>query len=184
MPFELAALTLPALLAIFATAAALTWYSGTKATIHIDAIARRFELGQALAGMLLLGGVTSLPEIATAGTASANGDPLISMNDLIGSASMNLMLLAVGDLVYGRDALTSFADRPVTLMQGVLGMILFAGLPLCARRRRAFRSAEETMQYSRKWCQPMTVPMIPVPPCANLGNWPTSAERRFTLLAL
>ena len=50
------------------------------------------------------------------------------MNDLLGSASINLVILAVGDFFYGKDALTSVASRPVTLMQGTLGMILLAGV--------------------------------------------------------
>jgi cation:H+ antiporter len=75
---------------------------------------------------IFLGGVTSLPEVATAGTAAASGNALLTINDLLGSASMNLVLLAIGDLLYGKDALTWVAGRPQTLMQGALGMILLA----------------------------------------------------------
>lgn len=128
MPLDIGAQSLPVLFLLLAVAGAITWYSATRITHYVDAIAKRAGLGQAFAGMLLLGGATSLPEIATAGTASVSGNPLLSVNDLIGSASINLLLLAVGDAIYGRDALTSVAGRPVTLMQGVLGMILFAGV--------------------------------------------------------
>lgn len=126
LPFSLAEQSVPALFLILAIAGAVVWYAGTKITYYVDAIAQRTGIGQAFAGMLLLGGVTSLPEVATAGTAAANGNALLTVNDLLGSASMNLVLLAAGDLVYGKDALTSMAGRPVTLMQGTLGMILLA----------------------------------------------------------
>lgn len=128
MPFSLSEQPLSVLFLILAIAGIIVWYAGTKIVHLVDVIARRTSIGEAFAGMLLLGGVTSLPEVATAGTAAAVGNPLLTINDLLGSASMNLVLLAVGDLRYGRNALTSVAGRPVTLMQGTLGMILLAAV--------------------------------------------------------
>jgi cation:H+ antiporter len=128
VPIDFASLPVAALATVMAAAATLVWIAGTRITRYVDAIARRTGIGEAFAGMLLLGGVTSLPELATAGTAAASGDALLTVNDLLGSASMNLVLLAVGDFVYGRDALTSVAGRPVTLMQGTLGMMLLAAV--------------------------------------------------------
>src|SRR3990170_7852767 len=129
MPFlDLSEQPLSVLFLILAMAGVIVWYAGTRIVRYVDAIATRTHIGQAFAGMLLLGGVTSLPEIATAGTAAASGNALLTVNDLLGSASINLIILAVGDFFYGRDALTSVAGRPVTLMQGTLGMILLAGV--------------------------------------------------------
>ena len=130
MVFDLSDQPLSVLFPVLLAAGIVVWFAATRIVAYIDAIARRTNIGQAFAGMLLLGGVTSLPEVATAGTAAANGNPLLTINDLLGSASMNLVLLAVGDALYGRDALTSVAGRPVTLMQGTLGMILLAGVGL------------------------------------------------------
>lgn len=129
MPFlDLSEQPLRVLFLILAMAGAIVWYSGTRIVRYVDTIATRTRIGQAFAGMLILGGVTSLPEVATAGTAAASGNALLTVNDLLGSASINLVILAVGDLLYGEDALTSVAGRPVTLMQGALGMILLAGV--------------------------------------------------------
>lgn len=119
---------LAVLLATLGAAGIVVWYAATRLVRYVDAIAARTGIGHAFAGMLLLGGATTLPELATAGTAAASGNPLLTINDLLGSASMNLVLLALGDLLYGRDALTSVAGRPVTLMQGTLGMMLLAGV--------------------------------------------------------
>lgn len=121
---------LSVLFAVLAIAGLVVAYAATRLVRYVDAIASRTHIGQAFAGMLLLGGVTSLPELATAGTAAASGNALLTINDLLGSASFNLVLLAVGDLVYGRGALTSIAGKPATLMQGTLGMILLAGVGL------------------------------------------------------
>lgn len=124
--FDLSAQPLAVLFAILGGAGVLVWFAATRLVKYVDAIALRTGIGQAFAGMLLLGGATTLPELATAGAAAAGGNPLLTINDLLGSASMNLVLLALGDLLYGRDALTSVAGRPVTLMQGTLGMMLLA----------------------------------------------------------
>ncbi len=132
LPLDLSAQPLSVLFPLLVLAGSVVWFACTRITHYVDAIARRTGIGQAFAGMLLLGGVTSLPELATAGTAAASGDALLTVNDLLGSASINLVLLAIGDFVYGRNALTSVAGRPVTLIQGTLGMILlaFAGLAI------------------------------------------------------
>lgn len=130
MPFDLAQQSLPILLSLWAAAAAITWFAGSRLAGLVDEIAQRTGIGQAFAGMLLLGGITSLPEVATASTASAFGNPLLSINDLLGTSSINILLLAVGDIIYGKGPLTYQSDRPAPVMQGVLGMILMAAVAI------------------------------------------------------
>lgn len=129
---DFASLSLPALLVIFVGAGAVVWLAGTRLTHLVDQLADVTGMGKGFAGLLLLGGITSLPEVATVGTAAAAGNPALAINNLLGSASINVLLLAVGDIFFGREALTSRAARPVTLMQGVLGMMLMAGVALAA----------------------------------------------------
>lgn len=124
MLLNLSEQSLAILIATFAVAGALVWYAGSRLAGLVDEIADRSGIGQAFAGMLLLGGITSLPEVATAGTASATGNPLLSINNLLGTSSINILLLAIGDIIYGKGPLTSKTDRPAALMQGVLGMML------------------------------------------------------------
>jgi len=87
-------------------AGALVWYAGARLVALVDDIAERTGIGQAFAGMLLLGGITSLPELATASSASLAGNPLLSINDLLGTSSINILLLAAGDMIYGKGPLT------------------------------------------------------------------------------
>jgi cation:H+ antiporter len=49
---------------IFLTAAVLVWIAGTRLTHALDAISRKTGWGQAFVGILLLGGIISLPEVA------------------------------------------------------------------------------------------------------------------------
>jgi cation:H+ antiporter len=78
--------------------------------------------------MLLLGGITSLPEIATVTTASWTGNAPLAVNNLLGSAAINILLLAIADAALGRSALTSVIGKPATLLQGTLGMMLLAAV--------------------------------------------------------
>jgi cation:H+ antiporter len=113
-------------LAIFAIAAAAVWAAGTRIARYADAIAEKTGLGRAVLGILLLGGVTSLPELAVASTAALAGHPELSVNDLLGSAAINVLIIAIADAAIGRDAITSVVASPNVLLQGVLGIILLS----------------------------------------------------------
>lgn len=112
--------------AVFVAAAIAIWIAGTKLARFADTIAEVTGLGRAVIGVLLLAGITSLPEIAVAMTATLQGTPALTINDVLGSAAINVVILAVADAVSGRRALTSIQDSPVLMLQGVLGMLLFA----------------------------------------------------------
>jgi cation:H+ antiporter len=88
MVLDLSDQPLSVLFPVLLAAGIVVWFAATRIVAYIDAIARRTHIGQAFAGMLLLGGVTSLPEVATAGTAAATGNPLLRFNDVLGGASM------------------------------------------------------------------------------------------------
>ena len=132
MPVDFDGLSIAALGAIFAAAALVVWSAGTRLSHYVDGVAHKTGLGKAFTGMLLLGGITSLPEVAAVSTSAAGGDAPLAVNNLLGTASVNLVLLAVADVVYGRTALTAVAATPATLMQGVLSMMLAGTVALIA----------------------------------------------------
>lgn len=111
---------------IFIAAAAAVWFAGTKLAHYASDIADRTGWGQAVLGILLLGGVTSLPELAVATTATLQGTPALSINDVLGSASVNIIVLAIADAISGKRALTSVQGSPVLMLQGVLCIMLMA----------------------------------------------------------
>ncbi|SDB12264.1 sodium:calcium antiporter [Bauldia litoralis] len=117
-------LPLPVNIAVLLVSAAIVWGAGTRMARLVDAIAERTGLGRAFAGFLLLGGVTSLPELATVITAAHGGHANLALSSILGSVSTNVLLLALADAVLGRDALTSVVAHPATLMQGALGILL------------------------------------------------------------
>lgn len=112
--------------AVFTAAAAVVWVAGTKLAHYADAIAERTGIGREFLGILLLGGVTSLPELAVATTATLRGVPALSISDVLGSAAVNLVILAVADAISGRRALTSVQGSPGLMLQGMLAVLLLA----------------------------------------------------------
>lgn len=112
--------------AVFGAAALAVWVAGTRLARYADKIAVKTGLGHELLGILLLGGVTSLPELAVGVSATMAGSAVLSVNDVLGSASINIIILAVADAVYGRDALTSTPGSPAVMLQGALGILMLS----------------------------------------------------------
>ncbi len=115
-----------ALVAVFAIATIAVWFAGTRLVRLADAISAKTGIGQATMGVLLLGGVTSSPELAVAVTATLQGTPLLSINDVLGSASVNLIVLAIADVAFGREPLTTRVPSLGVVLQGVIGMMVMA----------------------------------------------------------
>ncbi len=115
---------------IFGFSALCVWSAGTRLTFYLDAIALKTGMGQAFVGMLLLGGITSLPEVANTMTASWTGNPGLAVNNLLGSAAINVLLLAVADAFLGREALTSAVAKPSTLMMGTLCILVLIAVAM------------------------------------------------------
>jgi len=111
---------------IFIAAAIVIWLAATRLVRYVNAIAVQTGVGEAFAGMLLLGGITSLPEIANVATSSWIGNPALAINNLLGSASINVLLLAILDAFFGRAALTAVVAQPTTLLQATLSMLVLA----------------------------------------------------------
>lgn len=123
---DLAGLGLAANLAVFAAAAAMVWMAGVRITRYANVISVRTGMGQALVGMLLLGGVTSLPEVAVAVSAAAHGDGALAVNSVLGGIAMQVAILAVADIVIGKKALTAVVPNPIVFLQGAFKVFLLS----------------------------------------------------------
>ncbi len=113
-------------LSIFFAAATFVWLAGTRLSRYLGRISDITGIEQAVVGMLMLGVLTSLPEIANVATASYFDNPALAANNLLGSAAINLVLLAIADAIFGRDALTSIVAQPAILLQSTLCMLVLA----------------------------------------------------------
>jgi cation:H+ antiporter len=115
-------------LLIFLAAAGIIWFAGARLTKALDAVAAKTGMERVFVGMLLLGGITSLPEVANVTTASSIGNPSLAVNNLLGSAAINILLLAIADAIVGRQAVTSIVAKPSTMMMAALCMIVLISI--------------------------------------------------------
>lgn len=113
-------------LVLFTGSAVAVWVAGTRLSRYADAIARSTGIGHAVIGVLLLGGITSLPEIAVTGFASLAGNAALAVNNLLGGFAMQVAILALADIAVRRAALTVAVPDPIVLLQGTLGILLVA----------------------------------------------------------
>lgn len=103
---------------IFAIAAGVVWVAGSRLAAYADNIAELTGLGHALIGMLLLGGVTSLPEIAVTVSAGISGNAPLAVNNLFGGVALQVVIIAIGDAALRGRALTYVIATPAVLLQG------------------------------------------------------------------
>jgi cation:H+ antiporter len=115
----------------FAVAALVIIIAGSKLAKLSDSLADQTGLGEALFGVLLLAGVTSLPDFAATLTAAIDARPNLAMSNVMGSMAANLVFLAVADIVYRKANLEHAAASAVNLMLAGLLIVLLT-LPLLA----------------------------------------------------
>lgn len=115
----------------FGIAALVIVFAGSRLSRLADTLADRTGLGEALFGILLLAGVTSLPDFAATLTAAVDARPDLAMSNVMGSMAVNLAFLGVADIVYRQANLEHAAASSVNLMLAGL-LISLLSLPLLA----------------------------------------------------
>lgn len=107
-----------------AIAAMIVWAAGSRLARYVDGISDQTGIGKGFAGLVLLGGITSLPEVAVCVTSGLTGEEVLAVNNLLGSVAVQVALLALADALIGRDALTSVVVQPSVLLQACLNIVL------------------------------------------------------------
>jgi cation:H+ antiporter len=83
----------------FFVCAAVIVVAGSFLSTFADAIAELTGLGRLVIGSVLLAGATSLPELTVDVSAVRQGNPDLAVGDLLGSSLINMLILAILDLV-------------------------------------------------------------------------------------
>jgi cation:H+ antiporter len=86
----------------FAISAAVIVFAAIKLAEFADTIAIRTGLGGMFIGTLLLAGATSLPELLGAINSINQGVPNLAAGDILGSSMMNMLILAIADVLAGQ----------------------------------------------------------------------------------
>ena len=108
---------------VFGAAAAVVWLAGSRLAGYANVLADHTGIGKAFTGLVLLGGVTSLPEAAVSVTAAMDGDAALAINNLLGGVTMQVTILAAGDLLVRR-AITTVVVQPAVILQGAFGVLM------------------------------------------------------------
>jgi len=118
------------LVVIFAGAAIATWIAGTALSKSTDVLDRRFGLGEALGGLILLAVAGSLPELAITISAAAKGHLDLAAGNLIGGIAIQTMVLVICDAaVRGKNPLSFMVGALIPVLEGAL-VVAVAGLVL------------------------------------------------------
>ncbi len=118
-------------LVVFGIASLAITIAGSQLARLADELADRTGMGEALFGVLLLAGVTSLPDFAATLSAALDARPDLAMSNVMGSMAVNLVFLGIADMVYRKANLEHAAASPVNLMLAGL-LIALLTLPLLA----------------------------------------------------
>jgi cation:H+ antiporter len=117
------------LVLVFVAAAVATWIAGTALSKTTDALDRRFGLGEALGGVILLAVAGSLPEVAITVSAASSGHLELAAGNLIGGVAVQTLVLVVCDAVASRDqALTYLVGKLVPVLEGLLVIFVVCGV--------------------------------------------------------
>jgi cation:H+ antiporter len=121
------------LILVFAAAAVATWTAGTALSKTTDVIDRRFGLGEALGGVVLLAIAGTLPEIAITVSAASQGHLDLAAGNLIGGIAVQTMVLVILDAAASkRQALTYLVGSLVPVVEALLVVFVVAGVVMGA----------------------------------------------------
>lgn len=126
-------------------------FAGSKLARAADELADRTGIGEAVAGAVFLGAVTSLPGIITTATGALAGDAAFALANPIGGIALQTVWLAIADLLYRRANLEHAAASLENVLQSVILVALLA-LPVIAFA---------TPQLQIGWVHPVTI-LIPI----------------------
>jgi cation:H+ antiporter len=120
-----ASLAWPLLVLIFVAGSVATWIAGISLAKSTDALDNRFNLGDALGGMILLSIAGTLPEIAITVSAAAQGHLGLAAGNLIGGIAIQTMVLIICDITAGREnALTYLVGSLIPVLEALLVVLV------------------------------------------------------------
>lgn len=121
---------LPSIIAL-AVALAVILSVGRKLAATADVLADRTGMGEAAAGALLLGAVTSLPGIGTTVVGSLGGDAQFALANPVGGIAVQTVWLAIADLLYRRSNIEHAAASLENVLQSLV-LIALLCIPVIA----------------------------------------------------
>ncbi|WP_420452352.1 sodium:calcium antiporter [Ilumatobacter sp.] len=123
--------SLPIAVAVLVGGALVLLTAGVKFTKVVDELADRTDVGEALAGAVLLGAATSMPGLITTVTGALEGDAGFAMSNALGGIAAQTTFLVLADTIYRSSNLEhAAASLPnivsAALLTAMVGAVLVA----------------------------------------------------------
>jgi len=126
-------LSTPLLVLVFLVAAGATWVAGVALSRSTDALDRRFGLGDALGGVILLAIAGTLPELAITVSAAAKGNLDLAAGNLIGGIAVQTMVIVLCDFaVSPTQSLSYLVGSLLPVLEGSIVVFVVAGAAMGA----------------------------------------------------
>jgi cation:H+ antiporter len=120
-------LSTPLLVLVFVAGAGATWLAGIYLSRATDSLDRRWGLGDALGGLILLAIAGTLPEIAIVASAALGGHLELAVGNLIGGIAIQTLVLVLLDASTGRDRPLSFlVGSLIPVLEGLIVVVVLA----------------------------------------------------------
>ena len=118
-------------------------------TYATDAIASRYQIGTTLAGALLLGVATSLPELTSSINLAKLGNFNAMTGNILGSNLFNFAILTVADLTYAGGSLYVTTSQTWLLLIFGLASAIFIAMPILykSKGRRKYPRLRKTIYF-------------------------------------
>ncbi|MCA1654597.1 MAG: sodium:calcium antiporter [Sphingomicrobium sp.] len=117
------------LVAIFAVSSAVVWLAGTRLSKATDILCKRFRIGEALGGAILLAVATNLPEIAITSSGALSGNLGVAVGNILGGVAIQTVVLVLLDR-FGIDTTISLTHRAGSLKLVIEGLLVVCVLVL------------------------------------------------------
>ena len=142
---------LPSVVGLAAAVVVLA-FAGSRLARTADQLAERTGLGQAMAGAVFLGAVTSLSGILTTVAGAAGNDAGFALANPIGGVAIQTVWIAIADLVYRRANLEHAGASLENILQALL-LVAMLSLPIMA---------VATPQLAWGWVHPLSLLIPPL----------------------
>lgn len=109
---------------LFALAALVIAWAGTRLAAMADDIADRTGPGEAVTGTVFLGLTTALPGLTASVVAAMEGRPGLAIGNALGGIALQTTFIACADLLYRRASLAHAAASAPNLIQTALLILL------------------------------------------------------------
>jgi len=137
-------------------------FAGTKLTLYGDAIAEKTRLGRLWIGLVLIAGVTTMPELVTSiSSVALVRSPDLALGTILGSCAFNLAILALLDVLHSGKPVLSVASRRhiAAALWGILLIAIVAVGIVAGDRMQPIASS------------PVGIPSVAVAVLFLLGMW-------------